>query len=81
MHLGHSFTTPISLYTLVLSFPNVHYDRESTDGVTWTPRNAATTASWLGVGFGNNLFVAVGANGDVMTRCVRKSFPPVRVRG
>ena len=39
----------------------------STDGVTWRPEDAGDGHWYLGVGFGNNTFVAVGTDGLVTT--------------
>jgi hypothetical protein len=39
----------------------------SPDGITWQFRNAATSADWYSVAFGDGLFVAVSLDGEVMT--------------
>jgi hypothetical protein len=39
----------------------------STDGITWTARNASGVAALDGVTFGNGAFVAVGGSATVKT--------------
>jgi len=43
----------------------------SPDGITWTLQTSAVDNAWVGVTYGNGIFVAVSVNGtgnQVMTR-------------
>lgn len=39
----------------------------SSDGVNWTERSSVTPASFNGITYGNNNFVAVGLSGAIIT--------------
>ena len=62
----NSITVPTDLH-VDMSCDSTDFDIAKSTDMVWTSRTSATDNEWYGVTYGNGVFVAVGANGAVMS--------------